>query len=49
MFAILAAVCFLLALFDVTLGEVELVTLGLLFVAVHLVFDFRPWAGRRNG
>ncbi len=46
MFAILAAVCFLLALFDVSLGSVNLVTLGLLFVAVHLVFDYRPWVGR---
>lgn len=49
MFALLAAVCFLLALFGVTLGSISLVTLGLLFVAVHLVFDYRPWAGRRLG
>jgi hypothetical protein len=36
-FAILAALCFLLALLRVHLGDVSLVTLGLLFVALHLV------------
>ena len=38
MLALIAALCFLLALFDVHLGELELVTLGLLFVALHLAF-----------
>lgn len=46
MFAVLAAACFLLALFGVHLGAVNLLVLGLLFLAVHLIFDFRPWAGR---
>ncbi len=36
--AILALVCFVLALFDVTLGQLDLVTLGLAFVAAHLAF-----------
>ncbi len=36
MFAILAALCFLFALLGVHLGSVNLVTLGLLFVALHL-------------
>lgn len=36
MFALIAALCFLLALFNVTLGSINLVTLGLFFVALHL-------------
>jgi hypothetical protein len=38
MLAVLALVCFVLALFDVTLGPLDLVTLGLAFVAAHLAF-----------
>jgi hypothetical protein len=37
MLAVVALICFVLALFDVNLG-VELVTLGLAFVAAHLAF-----------
>jgi hypothetical protein len=37
MFALLALLCFVLALFGVSLGEVDLVTLGLAFVAAHLL------------
>lgn len=40
MLALIAALCFILALFKVDLGEVNLVTLGLLFVALHLAFGF---------
>lgn len=36
MLALIAALCFLLALLNVTLGTVNLVTLGLFFVALHL-------------
>lgn len=48
MFAALAALCFLLALLKVHLGEVNLVTLGLLFVACELLWAWTPWAGRRG-
>jgi hypothetical protein len=36
LFALLAVVTFALALFNVHIGSINLVTLGLLFVAVHL-------------
>lgn len=38
MLAVLALICFILALFDVALGSIDLVTLGLVFVAAHLAF-----------
>jgi hypothetical protein len=38
MLALLALLCFILALFDVSLGDINLVTLGLAFVAAHLMF-----------
>jgi hypothetical protein len=38
MLAVLALVCFVLALFDVTLGSLDPVTLGFAFVAAHLAF-----------
>lgn len=37
MFAILAGICFLLVLLKVSVG-VDLVVLGLLFIAAHLAF-----------
>lgn len=48
MFAILAAVCFFLGLIGADLG-ISMLYLGLLFLAVALVFDWRPWGnyGRR--
>jgi hypothetical protein len=36
--ALLALVCFVLRLFDVVLDQVDLVVLGLAFVAAHLAF-----------
>jgi hypothetical protein len=36
--AVLALICFVLALFDIPLGGIELSTLGLAFVAAHLAF-----------
>lgn len=46
MLALLALICFVLALFDVTLGELDLVTLGLAFVAAHLVFGIPLGLGK---
>jgi hypothetical protein len=46
MFALLALICFILALFHVHIGTIDLVVLGLVFVAAHLLFDFRPWVNR---
>lgn len=48
MFALVALVLFCLAAFGVTFGSVNIVWLGLAFVAAHLIIDFRPWAGRVN-
>ena len=42
MFAILAAVCFFLGLIGVKLG-ISMLYLGLLFLAIHLIVDWRPW------
>lgn len=44
MLAIIALLCFVLALFEVTLGSIDLVVLGLCFVAAHLAW---PIAVRR--
>lgn len=38
MFALLALLCFVLALFDVALGSIDLVVLGFCFIALHLLF-----------
>jgi hypothetical protein len=38
MFALLALICFILALFKVTLGQIDLMILGLCFVALHLLW-----------
>ena len=50
MLALLALLCFVLALFDVALGSIDLVVLGLAFVAAHLVFGggFYPAIPRRR-
>jgi hypothetical protein len=49
MLALLALVCFILALFHVAVGEIDLVILGLCFVAAHLLFGggFYPVLPRR--
>lgn len=44
MLAVIALLCFVLALFDVVIGDVDLVILGLAFVAAHLAW---PVALRR--
>jgi hypothetical protein len=38
MLALIALICFVLALFHVALGSIDLVVLGFVFVAAHLVF-----------
>lgn len=38
MLALIAALCFLLSLLSVSVGTLNLITLGLLFVALHLAF-----------
>lgn len=50
MFALLALICFILALADVTLGTLDLVELGLAFVATHLMLAgiATPWLGIRT-
>ncbi len=46
MFALAAAAAFLLALFKAHLGGVDLLRLGLFFLALHLVYAWTPWQGR---
>jgi hypothetical protein len=48
MFAVVAAICFLLALFDVAVGEIEMVELGLFFVALHLAVPLNVMGWRRD-
>jgi hypothetical protein len=45
MFAVIAMICFILALFGATLGSIDLVTFGFVFVAAHLAFGIglTPW------
>lgn len=49
MFALLALIAFILALFGAHLGSIDLVVLGWVFIAAHLLFDFRPWGNWRAG
>lgn len=48
MFAIIALICFVLALFGVALGSINLVTLGFCFIALHLIWGIpvTPWVRR---
>jgi hypothetical protein len=51
MFALIAAFCFLLAFFGVTIGDHSLMIAGLFFIALALMFNWAPWApylNRRN-
>jgi hypothetical protein len=45
-FAILALLAFLLALFGAHPGGLDMVTLGLAFIAAHLIWAWTPWRGR---
>jgi len=50
-FAFLALITFILALFGVKIGSINMVTLGLMFIAAHLCFDRYlpgPASWRRN-
>jgi hypothetical protein len=48
MFSVLALIVFILALFDVTIGSIDLVILGLALVAAHLAFgSYVPTLARR--
>jgi len=42
MFALLALICFLLALFGGTIGSLNLVTLGFVFISAALLFGNWP-------
>jgi hypothetical protein len=50
MFALIALICFVLALFRVHLGSIDLVVLGLAFIALHLLWDpvGMPWRRQRT-
>jgi hypothetical protein len=39
MFALVALICFILALFKVAINNIDLVVLGLCFVALHLFWE----------
>lgn len=45
MFALLALIAFVLALFRVAIENVDLVILGLAFVALHLLVGTWPFSG----
>lgn len=50
MFAALALLCFILQLFHVHIGSIDLVVLGLAFVALHLMVGIGiPWGRWRGG
>jgi hypothetical protein len=50
MFALVALICFVLALFGLNLANINLVTLGFCFIALHLMFAIALPIGsfRRN-
>jgi hypothetical protein len=51
MFAILALICFVVKLFHGSLGSLDLLVLGLVFVAAHLAFTaplLPTWVARRR-
>ena len=46
-FALLALIAFVLALFEVTVGQIDLVVLGFCFLAAHHLFEVAlPWNRR---
>lgn len=47
MLALIAAVLFLIASFESSVGEVSLAVLALAFLAAHFAFDLYPWRSRR--
>lgn len=49
MFALIAAIIWFLAAFGVTINGVNLLYLGLAFLALEFAFEWRPWPGWRRG
>lgn len=47
-FAILAAIVFAVAMLGGHVGDLNLVDLGLLLLALHFVWSWTPWGGRRS-
>jgi hypothetical protein len=47
MAAILALICFVLALFGVHPAGLDLVILGLVFLAAHFIYPYAPWTRAR--
>lgn len=45
MFALLALVCFVVKLFDGHIGSIDLLVLGFVFVAAHLLVGLWPFGG----
>lgn len=45
MLAILALICFVLATFNVALGDLDVTALGLAFLAAHFIVGGWPWGG----
>jgi len=43
MFAVIALVCFVLAVFGVSPGDINMIALGLVFIAAHMLFEWTPW------
>jgi hypothetical protein len=48
MLALIALIVFILALFKVHIGSIDLVILGLAFLAAHCAFEWRPWTTWRR-
>jgi len=48
MFALIAAIIWFLAAFGFGLGKVNMLFLGLGFLALHLMVDWRPWGTIRR-
>ena len=49
MLAVIAMILFILALFNVAIGSIDLVVLGFVFIAAHLAFgSLDPVLGRRD-
>lgn len=45
MLAILALITFVLATFDVAIGNLNLIALGLAFLSLHFILGGWPWGG----
>jgi hypothetical protein len=43
MLALIAVICFVLAVFGVSLAGLNMIALGLAFLAAHLLVPWTPW------